>query len=495
MDFFLNLKSGRLKRWSPLLFFICFGLTLQAQVENPGSHKKWTLRECVEYALDNNLDIEQANLDLEDVEIDKLDAIGNFLPDISANANNSWNSGLTEEVSTGILQQQTTRNFSLGASANLPLFHGLKNIREKQRAKLSKLASEFSLGEMKDDIMLNVADAYLEALVNKEQVKILKEQNELTGQELKRTKEQIEAGTVPEGDSLEIKATDADEKQQIISAENDVKIALINLAQILQITDYKNFDIADADYKVPVETLLNRDPDQIIENAKENRYEIKSAEKELELAKKDVQIAKSDYYPTLDAFANFNTRQSGADIPGESKVDPDEPTEVIGEVESTGEDVVAPNTVPTQKGARPFFKQLSRNKGWSYGLTLNIPILNGFTTRNSVKRSKIDVKRSKNELEQTKLDLESQVYQAYVDAQGAAKEYQAAQTSVLSQEKAFEYSKERYDVGTANAFDFSQSKQDLAEAQTDEVSAKYDYIFKLKVLELYFGIDPEDIEL
>ena len=135
------------------------------------------------------------------------------------------------------------------------------------------------------------------------------------------------------------------------------------------------------------------------------------------------------------------------------------------------------------------------NDGISYGLSLNVPILNGFSTRNSVKRSEINIKRAEYQLEQTKLDLESNIYQAYVDAQGSAKAFEAAQTSVESQEQAYDYAQERYDVGLTNAFDFSQSKFRLSNAQSQLIQAKYDYIFKLKVLELYFGVAPEDIKL
>src|SRR5699024_2946670 len=144
-----------------------------------------------------------------------------------------------------------------------------------------------------------------------------------------------------------------------------------------------------------------------IANAKENRYEIKMAEQDLALAKKDVEIAKSDFYPSLDGFINFNTRESDAKRATQGGIDPDNPTQTIGHVATTGDPVIAPNYMLLEANPEPFFRQLSRNKGVSFGLRLNIPILNGFSTRNSVKRAKINIERQKNELEQTKLDLES----------------------------------------------------------------------------------------
>lgn len=480
------------KNYLLLFAFIGLSFTVYSQEEQ---HDQWSLQQCIQYALDHNLQVEQSKLDVEAAEVDKNDALGNYLPSVNANANNSWNAGLTQDVTTGILEQQTTRNFSVGATASLPIFHGLRNLREWQRAKLSILSSQYSLEKMKDDILLNVANAYLNALVNKEQVKVLTKQNELTQEQLRRTRLMIKEGASPAGDSLDIKATDANEKQQIVAAKNNVRIALINLAQILQINDYKNFRITDASYDVPLETILSKSPEEIIENAKKTRHEIKVAEESLALAKKDVEISKSQLYPTLDAFLNFNSRETGARRITQGDIDPDSPSQIIGQVETTGDNVIAPNYAFSQIGPRPFFKQLSRNKGWSYGLTLSIPILNGFSSRNSVKRQKINVKRQENQLDQAKLDLESNVYQAYVDAQGAAESFQAAQVAVTTQEKAFQYSQDRYDFGKITGFEFSQAKFNLAEAESKLINAKYDYIFKLKVLELYFGVSPEDISL
>ncbi|MAN27405.1 MULTISPECIES: TolC family protein [Mesonia] len=457
--------------------------------------KKWTLRECVTYALENNISVKQSQLDLEAAEIDKSDAIGNYLPSINGQASNSWNTGLTQNVTTGVLQNQTTRNLSAGVTASVNVFNGLRNLRQLQRAKLSRIAAMYSLEQMENDIALFVANSYLEVLVNKEVLEVLKEQNQLTKEQYQRTQDLVDAGTLPEGDLLEIKATNADEKQQIIVAENNVRIALISLAQTLLIEDYENFDIVKETYNTPMASILDQKPEEIIDNAKENRYEIKLAEQNVELAEKDVEISKSAYYPSLSAFFNYNTRESGAERITQGGVDSSQPTQVIGQVESTGEVVVAPNFALETLPPRPFIDQLWLNDGISYGVQLNVPILNGFSTRNSVKRNEINVKRAEYQLEQAKLDLESNIYQAYVDAQGSAKAYEAAKTALESQEQAYAYAQDRYDVGLTNAFDFSQSKFRLSNTQSQLIQAKYNYIFKLKVLELYFGVDPEDIKL
>lgn len=465
-----------------LLFVFCATLIAQAQ------EKVWTLQECIAYALENNISIKQSALDVEAANISRSDAIGNFIPSISASATNAWNTGLTQNITTGILQTQTTRNFSAGATASLALFDGLRNFRQLQRAKLAQMASQYSLDLMRDDIALFVANSYLQVLFNKQNLEVLRAQVQVTEEQLERTRTLVEAGVLPQGDLLEIEATYASELQRIIVAENDIRISLISLAQTLLIKDYENFDIAVEGYDVYGTEILLRSPEEIIARAREERNEIKVAEANRELAEKDVELARGAYWPTLGAFFNYNTRESGAGRITGFTLDPEEPNRQIGVVQSTGDIVVAPNTIATLGNPRPFFEQLYLNDGTTYGVQLSIPILNGFATRNQVKRSRINVERAEYQLEQAELDLEANVYQAYVDAQGALKAYEAAQVALAAQEQANAYATDRFDVGLTNAFDFSQSKVRLENAQTEVLRAKYDYIFKLKVIELYFGI-------
>ncbi|MBS3738395.1 TolC family protein [Mesohalobacter halotolerans] len=469
------------------LFCFC---TAQAFSQEDVGKIKWTLEACIKHAFENNISIKQSQLDIEGADINKSDAIGNFLPSLNINASNNWNSGLTQDVVTGVLVNQVTRNFSTGGTVGINIFSGLQNWRTLQRAKLSQLASQYSLEQMEDDIALFVANSYLQVLVSKQTLQVLEEQNKITQQQIEQTEALIEAGTIPQGDILELQATNADEQQQIIVAKNDVKISLISLAQALLIDDYENFEIADESYDIPITDIVNRDIDDIIEEAKRERYEVKVAEKNVEIAEKNVEIARGAYYPTLQGFFNYNTRESDRERVGFGGVDPDNPTRQIGFVESTGDPVVTQNFLSVALDPLPFIDQLWRNDGITYGVQLNIPVFNGFATRNNVKRRQIDLERSKNQLQQAELDLEADVYQAYVDAQGAAKAYEAAVKSVEAQQNAYDFAKERFDVGMSNAFDLSQSKTRLTNAQNQMVQAKYDYIFRIKVLELFFGERP-----
>ncbi len=468
-------------------------LTTTIQSQN----KKWTLRACVDYALENNISIKQSELDLRTSEISKKGAIGSFLPSLNASASHSWSIGLNQNIVTGLYENLTTQYSSFGVSTSLDIYKGQRNLRQLHRSNLQILASKYQLDSMKDDISLFVANSFLQILFNKEQLKVLKSQLEISKQDLARTQELVDAGSLPKGDVLEIQATVATQEQQIVAAENTLLISKIELAQSLLIEDYENFDIVDANYNVPLTDILQESPSDIIAKAKDTRYDIKIAETNREIAETDLKIAKGALQPTLRGTLGYSTRASYSDRIVGSELDPNNKytTKQIGVVESTGEAVVTDieNKKPIIAGPDALFDQFSLNDGYNFGLSLNIPIFNGFASRNEVNRNKVNLERAKIKLEQANLDLETKVYQAQNDAKGALKAYEAAQKTLNAREEAFNYSKERYNVGLLNAFDYGQSQNKYEAAQSDVIRAKYDYIFKLKVLEFYFGIPITDI--
>ena len=476
---------------------LSFCLTLLIAATGLAQNKKWTLQECVQYAIDNNITIKQTELDQETAAIERKDAIGSFLPRLNASAGNNWNRGLTQNIVTGIFENQTTRNSSYSVTAGVRIFGGMRNIRALDRAELSKIAADYNLSRIKDDIALNVAVNFLNVLLNKENVKTVKTQNEVTQEQIKQTKQLVEGGVLPRGDLLEIEAANASELQRIVAAENAVTVSLIALAQLLNIEDYENFDIAEGQYSLLGEQILDTSAETLVAKAKETRYDIKIADQNVEIAKKDLQISKSALLPTLDGFFNYNTREQEQAVRFNQSIDSTNPflTQDIGVVEDTGQNVIAqvPNTVRTFEEIG-FVEQLYLNDGISYGVSLNVPIFNGWSASNQVKRNKVNVKRLEFQKEQAELNLETAVYQAYTDAKAAKEQYEAAQASITSQELAYNYAKERYDVGLTNAFDFSQAKQRYDNAQIELTRSKYDYIFRIKVLELYFGVPATELK-
>lgn len=428
-----------------ILFLLLVGFQLSAQ------DKKWTLEECVDYAIQNNISIKQSELDLKTSSVDKLEAIGGFLPSLSGNADYSVNTGASINPVTNQFQNQTFKSFSASANSNIVLFNGLANWKTLQRAKLNKIANSYRLDKMKDDIALSVANSFLQILFNKEQLKVQLNQNLITKENLKRTQELIDAGSLPAGDIFELQATDATQLQQIINTENALLISKISLCQTLLLEDYINFDISDEIIDLPISTITNETQDAILQKAKESVKDVKIAIANVDVAKKDLSLSRSSYLPSLTGFVGYNTRWSESPIYN-------------------------------------FVDQLSLFDGTAVGLQLNVPILNGFATRGRVQRAKINQERSEFQLKQAELDLERNVYQAYNDVSNAKKAFEAAQKTLEARKQALDFSKARYEVGLLNAFDFSQSTIAFENAQSEVLRTKYDYIFRTKILEFYFGI-------
>ena len=248
--------------------------------------KRWSLEECVAYALENNISIEQSELNLESAKIDKSDALGNFLPNLNANATIREQTGLVLDPVTNSNVSGTIFSVSPNISTNLTLFDGLANFKRMDRAKLNALASQYQLDGIKDDIRLAVANAYLQIVSNKETLLTFQSQYAATDQDRKRTAELVEAGVLPKGDLLQVEATAATTEQQIVETENQVLLSRINLAQLLQLTDYENFDVAEVDIEVPPSNILDNTPKDIFAKALTFRNEIKVSESNVEIAEK-----------------------------------------------------------------------------------------------------------------------------------------------------------------------------------------------------------------
>lgn len=458
----LRFQSKYMKK----IAYISFILILVCSLSSQAQAKKWTIEECVNYALEHNISIKQTALDTDLAKIDKNGALGNFLPSVNASGSHSWNIGLNQNITTGLLQNQTTQFTSANLNASVDIYKGLQNQNRYRRATLSIIAAQYQLQKMKDDVSLNVANAFLQILFNKENIKVQKEQLANNERQFNRTQELVNAGSVPRGDLLDIKATVADNKQKVIQAENAFLISRLSLAQLLQLQDFQDFDIADENYEANQSEVMFQTPDAIYKKALEERVEVKLAKANREVAEKDVTIAKGAFLPTLSGFYAFNSRISYSDIPV---------------FDSFGNFVGYTNPAP-------FFNQFSDNKGHNFGLQLNIPILNGFSVKNNVARSKVALERTNIALSQSQVDLERNVYQSFTDAKGAFNSYESAVVALEARENAFNYAKERYEVGMMNAFDFNQAQSLFSNAQSEVLRTKYDYIFRTKIVEFYFGI-------
>jgi outer membrane protein len=446
---------------SKITFLTLLFLSVLSQAQT----KKWTLEECVDYAIKNNISIKQSELDAKSAAIEKSSAIGGFLPSLNINGSHSWNIGLNQNITTGLLENQTTQFTAAGLNSNIDVYNGMQNQNRLRRANLSIIATKYQLSKMKDDISLNIANAFLQILFNKENLKVQNEQLANNEKQLQRSQELVNAGVVPRGDLLDIKATVASNNQAIVNAQNALLISKLSLAQLLQLENFKDFDIVDADYPVSESATLLQTPAAIYAKAKEERVELKIAKTNLEIAERDVKIAKGAYQPSIQGFYSLSTRAAYSD-------------RLVFDAAGN----------PSFQPPFTVLRQFDLNKGHSFGFQMNIPVLNGFATKNNVERSKVALDRSKIAFSQQELDLERNIYTAFTDAKGAMKAYESAIITLEARQEAYNYAKEKFAVGMLNAFDLNQSQSLFVNAQSEVVRTKYDYIFRVKVIEFYFGI-------
>ena len=434
--------------------------------------KIWTLKECVDYALENNLSVQRAKYTTDLRKQDIATAKGNFLPGASASASQNFNFGSGFDATTNSRVSVDRRSNSFGLNTQINLFNGLSNKNNLILSKTSYEASKLDLEKMKNDISLNIVNSYLNVLFNKENLKIAQAQVEISNQQYKRTKELVDEGVQPKGNLLEVEATKINDENAVVIAENNVELSLLTLSQILQIPN-KGFDIKDVSININSVALLYNDTDEIFDKALNNQPEIKSAELSVQNTETSIKIAKANYLPTLSLSAGVNTvynhnqgREDDFFIP----VDFNDPN---------GPQLLVKNG---------FFDQLDNNLGEFVGLNLSIPIFNRGQVKANVNRAKINKEISEINLSDQKLALRESIERAYINAKATLKEYEAAQKSVDAQQLSFEYAQQRYSLGVTNSFDFEQVRNRLVNAQSALARAKYNFVFRTKLLEFYYGI-------
>ena len=295
--------------WIVFPFFILVMGTASTKAQT----EPWTLKSAVLQALENNIQIRQANLSTLDAQAAKSEAIGGFLPNVNVAANHSWNIGLNQNITTGLLEDVTTQFTNASVSVGVDLYRGGQNVLQLLRANLALLASQYQIEDMKEDVALFVANGYLQAVFSREAVGIEQAQLELTKSELQRTQEQVQAGVLPEGDLFEMQAVLASQEQQLVVAQNQYTMAKLSLAQLLLIQDYENFEIADEDFAIEGQEILVQRPTDLVAKALDYRNDIKLAMTNIDIAKTDLRLAKSVSKPSLSGFYSYSSRISYAD--------------------------------------------------------------------------------------------------------------------------------------------------------------------------------------
>jgi len=455
------------------------GLSLSAQ-------DPWSLEVCIQYAMENNIQIKQSVLNTEyNQNLLKQSKMGQ-IPSLSGSGNYNYSWGrVLDQTTYRYSDNQSVNSLNLGISSSANLFSGLRVRNTIQQNELNLLASYEDVEKVKNDISLNIAAAYLSIMFNRELLSVTQSQLEITGQQVERTLKLVDAGKLARGNFLELQAQFASEELNLVNAENQLAISLLNLQQILDLPIDTAFDVVIPELADPDEDPLVMNALDVYRVAEQEMPEIKSAVLGLESAEKGLAIAKGGRSPQLYMSANFNSGYS--DI-RQQVISLSAPTLIpIGR--TAGGEIVNslnPQEIPAF-GAYPFYNQLQDNASAGVGLGLSIPIFNGWQINSNISNARIMHKNAQLDLQSQKLNLYANIQQAYADALAALKKFNATQKALVSMEESFKYTEKKFEVGLVNTVDYNMSKNQLIATQSDLLQAKYDFIFRTKILNFYNG--------
>jgi outer membrane protein len=462
-----------------LLLILLLPFKLEAQ-------KKWTLEECIKHALDNNIQIKRQVLTANMANNYSVQAKMNLLPSFNIGGSHEYNFGRSVDPFTNDFISENTTADNIYAQAQLVLFNGFQNYNSIGERHFNMLASLQDVEKVRNDITLNIATAYLQILFNRELINVSESQLEVTNLQIEKTRKLVEVGNKAQGELLAIQAQAANERMTLTNAKNNLRISLLTLAQMLdlQIDTIGGFDVV-----VPsnIETsgftsILS--VDSVYMRSLEFLPEIKGAEFRLKGMEKSLAVKRGQALPTLGLTAVYYTGYSDA---RRAVTNIEEVDVVTGYV---GGDVNQPVTNPGfhfTYGNYPFQDQLKDNAYKSVGFNLNIPIFNRYQTTTAIKNAKLDVYDARLALDQSKQNLYKTIQQAYADALNAHDKYLSASEAVKSNEEAFKYTEQKYSVGILSTVEYNVGKNNLTKARGDLLQAKYEFIFKTKILDFYLG--------
>ena len=464
---------------------ITLSIMLLSIVVSGEAQQAWSLENCIQYAMENNIQIKQSVLTTEyNKNLVKQSKLGQ-IPNLNANSNYtfSWGRAL-DQTTYQFTDDQQINSISLGLSSSVTLFNGLRVRNTILQNELNLMASYEDVEKLKNDISLNIAAKYLSILFNQELLAVTESQLGITGQQVVRTQKLVDAGKLAKGNSLEIEAQYASEELNLVNAENQLSISLLNLQQILDLPIDTTFEVAIPDLADPNDNPLVINALDVYRIAEQEMPEIKGAELAKESSEKGLEIAKGGRSPQLYLSANYNSGYS--DI-RQQVVELGEAQQIPIGITASGEQVLSyPQEIPIY-GAYPFFEQMRDNTSAGVGLGLSIPIFNGWQVNTSIANARLALENADLDLQNRRLTLYASIQQAYADALAALKKFTATKHALTSMEESFKYTEKKFEVGLVNTVDYNSSKNQLTATQSDLLQAKYDFIFRIKILNFYKG--------
>ncbi|WFE86970.1 TolC family protein [Parabacteroides chongii] len=420
--------------------------------------KQWSLEECIRYAIENNIDLKQKELERQNQEVTLHTSKYSWLPNLNASINENFGFGRSESKD-GLIVDRNSANTSASIQLSMPIFDGFKIPNDIAARKLDLKASIETLNKAKEDLSINVASYYLQVLYNKEMLKIAELQVALSSEQVTKTEALYNAGKVPESQLYDMKAQLAKDEVTLTESRNNVKLALLDLTQALELErDGENFDVLEPETGDAVEQYMSSiiPPDQVYDYAVGVKPQVKEQEYLLESQKKMLKVAQAGYYPKLNFSAGYSN----------------------GYYHNFGDG---------DYNNAPFSDQLKNNGQKSIGFSLSIPIFNRFQVRNSVRSARIAIHNRELLMENSKKILYKEIQQAYYNATAAQEKYVSSDKSVDASKIAFSYAEDRYGAGKSTVFEYSEAKTKYAQSLAEQTQAKYNFIFRAKILDFYHG--------
>lgn len=436
---------------------LSISMIMEAQ---PTDSTLWTLSKCIEYALENNIELKAEKLSVKEQDISLSESRWAFVPRISATTGYNLSIGrVLDETTYDFISNETMGSSSLSISASMPIFSGLKNLRQLQAAEIGKQTILLQVEKACNDLKLNITAYFLEVLCSKENIINCESLVESLRQQEQHTSKKVDMGKVTFADLLQVRSRLAEAENSLLSAIHSYDVSRLNLCQLLEINDYTSF-IPYADEHENI-SYVNDIYSSILDGCY-NLPQVRIAENNVEKARKNIQIARSSYYPSISLSAGYGASYSSAR------------RKIIGEFEDS-----------YRYGPYPFLEQYRDNANGYISLGLSIPILNNLSARNGVKRAKLELQRYEYDLEATRKQLRKEVIQAILDAETDWKRYTCSVSYLESAREAFRQISVKYENGAANMTEYTTAVSTMTEAQYQYLASKYEYIFKIKILEFY----------
>ena len=439
------MKNFSILAWAVLM---AFAVSVRSHAQ-----ETWDLEQCIDYAIAHNLTVKQREAARDQSEIDANTARWSRLPDLNGNASHSFNFGRSLQANN-TYQRINTQSTGFGLSTSIPLFTGMQIPNNIALSKLNLQAAVADLDKAKEDVSVQVASAYLQALFNQELAKVAHEQVALSREMLVQKEAFFENGKASESEWLEAKARVAQDELSAVQADNNCGLSLLELTQLLELPSPEGFQIAIPDVRMELlaENLVS--PAEIYSQAVTAKPAILAAQYRLQGAARSIKIAQSGFYPQLSFGAGLSTNYYNI----------------------SGRENAA------------FRPQLRDNFSQYLGFSLSVPLFNRLSTRNRVRSAKVEQLSLTWQLEEAKKSLYKEIQQAYYNAVNAKTQYQSSQTASEAAEASFRLMKEKYANGKANATEYNEVRTNWMKALSDCIQAKYEYLFRTKILDFYRGI-------